>query len=82
MDPDDPLASLDFDVDAPDVVDVTKLTAFGLAELRTSTREALKALHELWTPPHSWSAEARELHALLTALQIEAHRRLADLESS
>lgn len=76
MEADDPLAALDFEVDEPDVVDLQSLDLFGLAEARTEAREALKALHELWTPSDSWSAEARELHAKLTALQIEIQRRM------
>lgn len=76
----DPLDGLDFDVAEPtDVVDVSKLSNIDLAELGGKVRVRLHQLGEMFTPADARSDEAKDLHSLFTAIQIESKRRQGGL---
>lgn len=77
-DDDDPLAGLDFEVDEPEVEDLTSLSAWTLAARHTQVRKELMDLGELWIPREGWSERGKELHSTFTALQIETNRRLEE----
>lgn len=75
INPEDPLAALDWDVDEPDVINLADLSEYELANRWDDVRNELLAIKEMHAKPGERSERGKELHSQFTAIQIELKRR-------